>query len=267
MPSNTTIKLVKRLFFLYTALFSHNLFAEHALPEFDANYAIQAFGIKVAKAQYKLSYTETGYQFTQKTSLYGVAKLFRTDAVDIVSYIDEVGDKLLLQKHRYRQTGEEKNRDEDFSIHWNTSEGALKNPLKGKITGIVRSKEINIETDTAVWEVLSFQIPLMIEANKDTKEYPYKAVLKGEIDTYKFVLTSIKSIDFAGKKYQALQVVRTDPRRDRQLKIWLLSELNNIPVLIEEYRDGKIRSRMQLESVKFNDEKPISDQSKDNDDF
>ena len=86
---------------------------------------------------------------------------------------------------------------------------------------------------------------------------------------YKGVYQAINQmfLENAGKKYQALQVVRTDPRRDRQLKIWLLSELNNIPVLIEEYRDGKIRSRMQLESVKFNDEKTISDQIKDNDDF
>ena len=175
------------------------------------------------------------------------------DTVSATSLIDEVGDNLLLTKHSYRQTGREKNKDEDINIQWQT----YKNTRKGKITGIVRNKEINLKTNSEVWEALSFQIPLMIEANKDVKEYPYKAILKGEINTYNFVLTSTKKISFADKEYEALQMVRADPHRNRQLHIWLVPALHNIPIIIEYYRDGKKHSRAQLESVQFNNEKPI----------
>ena len=106
----------------------------------------------------------------------------------------------------------------------------------------------------------------MTEANKDIKEYPYKAILKGKIDTYNFILTSSKKISFAGKEYQALQMVRTDPHKNRQLHIWLLPELHNIPVIIENYRDGKEHSRMQLESLQFDNEKPLIEQAADDDD-
>ena len=248
--------------FLLSILFSHELFAGRALPEFSAQYGIEKFGIKVAEAHYQLHYTDTGYRFSQDTKLYGLARMFGDDAVSAVSLIDKRGDNLLLTKHEYTQTGREKNRNESFNIVWQT----YKNTLKGNVNGVARGKEISLQTDSEVWEALSFQIPLMIEANSNIKEYPYKAILKGKIDTYNFVLTSIKKINYAGTEYKALQMVRTDPHKNRQLHIWLLPELNNIPFLIETYRKGKEDSRIQLESIQFNNDKPLVAQTQDDDD-
>lgn len=264
MSTQSNIRRLKVTAILITALFSNTIFAAHALPEFSARYAIQKFGIKLAETDYRLRYTDSGYEFSQNTTLYGVAGMFASDTASATSFVDEVGDNLLLTKHIYRQTGREKNRDEDIDIHWQT----YKNMREGKITGTVRSKEINLKTNTEIWDILSFQIPLMIEANKEVKEYPYKAILKGEIDNYNFVLTSIQKVSFAGKEYQALQLVRTDPVKNRQLHVWLVPELHNIPIVIENYRDGKEHSRAQLESVQFNDENPLQDQvTDDNDEF
>jgi len=235
---------------------------ERALPEFHAKYNIQFYGINSAEAHYRLSYTDTGYQFTQKTNLIGLASLFADDSISAVSIVDEIDNKLLLKKHSYIQTGKKKDRDEHINIDWDTS----KNPAKAKITGTVRGDKINLESDTAIWEALSFQLPLMLEARPGKKDYPYKALLKGEIETYNFVLTSSKKISFAYKEYDALQMVRTDPHKDRQLHIWLLPELHNIPVIIENYRKGKVHSRVQLKSVQFNDEKPYLDNLTDDDD-
>lgn len=250
MPSILRLKLVS---FFICALFSQSLFAQFDLPEFSAQYAVQKYGVKLAEATYQLSHTATGYKFTHNSKLHGFAGMLGGDTVSAVSYIDEIDGNLLLKKHSYIQTGREKNKDEDFSIQWVTSSI----PVHGKISGVVRSKNINLETDTAVWEPLSFQIPLMIEANENVKEYPYNAILKGEIDAYNFVLTSSKTVTFANKQYQLLQMVQTDTDKNRQLHIWLAPELNNMPMIIVNYRDGKEHSRMQLESVQFNNDKPI----------
>lgn len=264
MSSKANIQLLKLAAIFVTVLFSHHLFAAQALPEFKSRYAIQKYGMDLAEAHYQLSYTESGYKFTQNTKLIGFASIFADDTVSAVSYIDEVGDELLLQKYNYTQTGRKNNKDENLSIQWDTSS----TPVKGKITGTVRSKKIKLETDTAIWEALSFQIPLMIEANKNKKEYQYKAIFKGKIDAYNFVLTSSKIISFADKKYQALQMVSTDPHKDknREIHIWLAPKLHNMPVIIEHYRDGKEHSRMQLESVQFNNGQILSDQIMDDDD-
>ncbi len=239
-----------------TVLFSQSLHAakepiDHALSEFSAIYAVQKFGIKAAEAQYKLSHTDTGYKFTQYTELYGLARMLGDDTVSVTSIVDMIDNNLLLKKHVYIQTGREKNRDEDIEIQWNTADGNL----NGKVTGIVRSKPINHEVDRPVWDVLSFQIPLMIEANAGQKIYPYTALLKGEIDDYKFELISTETVNIQEKEYETLYLVRNDPVKNRQLRIWLLPELNNIPLIVENYRDDKLHSRVQLEKVSFGQDK------------
>lgn len=261
ISSQVNIHMLKLAVMFVTTLFSYNLIAGHALPEFDARYAVQKYGIKLAEAHYQLTYTDKGYKFTQDTKLFGLASMLGSDTVSIASYVDEIGDNLLLTKHSYIQTGREENRDEDINILWNTH----KNMLRGKITGVVRSKEIELQTNTEIWEVLSFQIPLMIEANENIKEYPYRAILKGEIDNYTFILTSSKKIIFADREYKTIQLVRTDPDKNRQLHIWLIPALSNIPVIVENYRDGEIHSRMQLESVSFNNETPYTDTDSNDD--
>jgi hypothetical protein len=264
----------KTLLVLLTITLSQNIFAARALPEFSANYAIKKYGAKLAKAHYQLEHTESGYKFTQNTKLHGLAKLLGNDTVSAVSYIHQIDDTLLLQKHSYIQTGKEKNKNEEIDISWeddNPESG--KKTLKGEINGTVRSKKINIKTETPVWEALSFQIPLMIEASKDIKEYPYNAIIKGKIDTYNFILTEVKTVYFAKKEYQALHVIRTDPNKDRKLSIWLAPELHNLPLIIENYRNGKEHSRMQLERVTFKNKRPLigeasfSEEVEDDDDF
>lgn len=247
-------------------LFSQSLLAAQALPEFNAKYGIEKFGIKAAEATYQLSYTDKGYKFVQHTKLTGIAKVFNSSTVSAVSYVDEVGDNLLLTKYEYVRTGSKKDRNENLNILWNTH----KNMLRGEISGTVRGKKVKLTTDSEIWEILSFQIPLMIEANETIKEYPYKAILKGEINTYNFVLSATKKIRFAGKQYQAIELVRTDPHKDRKLRIWLIPKLHNIPVIIENYKDGNLDSLMRLERVQFNSEKPLTgyaDSGDDDDDF
>lgn len=253
---------------LISTLFSTSLFAARALPEFSANYAVQKYGTKLAQARYQLSYTASGYKFTHNTELYGFASMLGNDTVSAESFIDEKDGHLLLTKYNYVQTGKEKNKDENFDILWQTN----KKTIAGKITGIARNKELSLKTDSEVWEALSFQIPLMIDANRDIKEYLYKAIIKGKIDTYKFVLASSKKISFAGNEYQALQMVRKDLQKNRELHIWLVPKLHNIPIVIENYRKGKQHSRLQLENVQFNNEEKLSDQlaeydMDDDDDF
>jgi hypothetical protein len=261
MSPKSAVHRLRLIGLVVSVLFSHTVFADYALPEYSAHYAIEKFGIKLAEAHYQLAHTSTGYKFTEDTKLVGIASLFRDDTVTVVSYVDQVGDQLLLQKYRYIQTGEEKNKDEEFAIQWDTSG----DKTRGRITGVVRSRKIDLETDGPIWEALSFQLPMMIEADKNKKDYPYKALLDGEIDTYNFVLTSSKKMTFAGKEYELLELVRSDPEKDRQLHIWLAPALHNMPMIVENYRDGKENSRMQIESLQFDHNKPLVEQVVDND--
>ena len=254
---NTNLQTIRLLCLASFFLISQNSFAEQVLPEFTAKYSIHYLGIKGAEASYSLSYEDDGYRFRQNTHLVGLARLFANDTVDAVSQIDKINGKLLLTKYSYTQTGREKNKNEDINIVWHT-EG---DSAEGKVNGIVRSKEIEYDIRSPIWDALSFQVPLMIDANKDKKEYPYQALLNGEIDTYNFILNTVTSTVYSGKEYQTLQMTRHDPKKNEQLHIWLIPELNNIPVLIKNYRDGKVHSSMHLDSVSFGNNQALLNNS------
>lgn len=225
----------------------------YELPEFTAKYAVKKFGIKLAEAKYRLRYTDTGYKILQNTDLYGLAVYLSNYAVAAESLVDRYKDNLLLKKHVYILSGSDEDKDENIDFHWHTDQ----DKLNGKVTGIVRGQEINVEAGDETWDLLSFQIPLMIQANKDLKEYSYDAIVQGEIDSYTFELREIKKVTFADKEYAALRMVCPDSNRDRELHIWLLPELHNIPVLIENYRKGRVHYSGSLESVQFNNDPPI----------
>lgn len=256
MNSKVKLQLIRSSVLLILSLFSSSIFAAHALPEFNARYAVSKFGIKLAEARYQLFYTDTGYKITQNTDLYGIAVYFSNYAVAAYSYVDVKDDHLLLKKHSYILSGSDEDKDEDFDITWDKSEGKL----SGSVTGVVRGQDINLTLDTETWDLLSFQIPLMIEANKNVKDYPYNALLIGEVDNYIFEFTETKNVTFSNKQYTALKMVCKDKNRNRQLHVWLLPELYNIPVVIENYRDDRIHFRGKLESVSFNNKEFYTNQ-------
>lgn len=253
------MKALAYIFLLVTPLTSISVLANtdthHQLPEFKAKYAITKYDIKLAEAVYVLKYTHSGYEMTQHTSLYGMAALFRDDTVSAKSIVDKAGEQLLLKSFSYRQTGKEKDRDEGLLIKYRKQN----NVTTTLITGVSRKKPVSISTQGAVWDILSFQIPLMIEATDTKTRYPYMAVINGELGEYTFILKNKKQYDFAGKTLQLLQMVRSNKEKTRELHIWLAPTLHNLPVIVENYRDGNLHSRMQLESVQFDHEKPIVD--------
>lgn len=261
MSAKTNAPLLRQsiliIFCLLSSLVSSNALGTYELPEFTAKYAVKKFGIKLAEAKYRLRYTQTGYKLLQNTDLYGLAVYLSDYAVAAESHVDKNSDSLLLRKHIYVLSGSDEDKDEDIDFFWNIEDRTI----SGTVTGIVRGQKINVEAEDETWDLLSFQIPLMIEAKKDLKEYSYNAILRGEINKYTFELKEVKKVTFANREYSALRMVCPDPKRDRELHIWLLPELHNIPVLIENYREGRVHYSGSLESVQFNDDAPILDES------
>ncbi len=234
----------------------------HVLPKFTARYAITKYDIKLAEAVYVLRYTRTGYIISQHTRLSGIAALFRNDKINAYSIIDKVNGQLRLQKFSYQQTGKKKNRDENILLSYNKKNNAEITT----ITGLSRNTPVAINTTGAVWDILSFQVPLMAEVTATKTRYPYMAVINGKLNQYTFNLTNKKKYDFANKSYQLLEMVRNNHEKTRALHIWLAPKLHNLPVVVENYRGGSLNSRMQLESVQFNNSPPLTANTDSNSD-
>ena len=244
----TLNKLLITLFLLLPAL-------SHALPpEFSASYTAETYGMTVAQATYKLEHKNGGLAFTQHSVPTGLAALFSDDELSETSYLSLHQNRLLLDEYHYVQKGSKKNRDIHLKIKWSNSDD---NKLTGTISGNARGKPVQLETDSPVWDTLSFQIPIMTGDAKKMTPQEYKVLVKGELKTYLFVSHGSEDIDINNKIIKTIKIERKSDNKSKPLFLWIAPSLHNMPVKIEKWKKGKPHITMLLNSLSFPSDKNL----------
>ena len=245
-------KLITALFsilaFVLTPVVS---FAKERPHEFSANYALEMFGTVLARATYTLEHTENGLTMTQSTRSAGLIAMLRNDKIDVRSDMIIENGQVFLVNYDYIHTGDEKNRNVRFKIDWKTNS---KKELVGKATGIYEGKAVDIDIQNPVWDPLSIQVPIMLDANKNRPPHEHGLFMKGEFKHYLFENHGKEKFSFNGTEFTAVKVVGRETKRDRAMYVWLIPELHNIPIKIEQWKNGERKSTVFLESVSFEEE-------------
>ena len=243
--------LTKRLItlFLFLPALSHAL-----PPEFSASYTAETYGMTVARATYKLEHKNNSISFTQHSVPTGLAALFSSDELSETSYLSLHQDQILLDEYHYIQKGSKKNRDIHLKIKWHNSSD---NKLTGTISGNARGKPVQLETNSPVWDTLSFQIPIMMGDAKNTMPQEYKILVKGEVKKYIFVSHGPQDIDINNNTIKTIKIERKGNNKNKPLFLWIAPSLNNLPVRIEKWKKGKPHITMLLNNASFPSDKNL----------
>jgi len=239
-----------------TGLFSLLLFQQVAaasaakeLPhEFSANYALEMFGTTLARATYTLEHTENGLTMTQSTRPVGLVAMLRNDKIDVRSDMIMNNGRLLLVNYNYTHTGDDKDRNVRFKINWQSNH---KQELIGKATGVYEGRDVDFDIDNPVWDPLSIQVPIMLDANKNLPPHEHGLFMKGEFKRYLFENLGNETVSFNEQEFAAVKIVGKETKRDRAMYVWMVPDLHNIPVKIEQWKNGKLKSTVVLERVTF----------------
>ena len=251
MESRSTKKLAtlkSQLLLLLLLVLAPGSAITRELPrEFSANYSLQMHGTTLARAIYTLEHTDNGLAMTQSTRPIGLLALIRDEKIDVRSDMVVENGRLLLVSYDYRHTGDNKDRDVRFKIDWQNHE----HDLVGTATGVYEGRNVNLKIDQPVWDPLSIQVPIMIDAAKQLTPYQYSLFMKGEFRHYLFENDGTETLKFNGRRFNALKIAGRETNRDRAMYVWMVPDLHNIPVKIEQWKDGKLKSTVILESVTF----------------
>lgn len=218
--------------------------------EFSANYALQMYGTTLARAIYTLEHTENGLAMTQSTRPIGLVALIRDEKIDIRSDMEVKNGEILLVSYDYRHSGDNKDRDVHFKIDWQNHE----QDLVGTATGVYEGRNMNFKVEQPVWDPLSIQVPIMIDAAKKLSPHQHGLFMKGEFRHYLFEDHGNETVKFNGKQFNALKIAGRELNRDRVMYVWMVPELHNIPIIIEQWKNGELKSTVILESVTFKHE-------------
>ena len=238
-----------RLAFTLALVISPGITTATELPhEFSAVYTLEMYSTVLARATYTLKHTDNGLYMEQSTRPVGLAALLRDDKIDIRSDMVIDNGQLLLVSYDYKHTGDDEDRDVSFKIQWQADS---KQGINGKAVGIYEGSEVDLDVKQAVWDPLSIQVPLMLHAGKNLPPHEHGMFLKGEFKYYLFENLGKEDVSFDGNQYTAVKMAGKETRRDRAMYAWLVPELHYLPVKIEQWKNGKLKSTVKLESATF----------------
>jgi hypothetical protein len=216
--------------------------------KFEANYSLEMYGITLAKATHKLEQTENGLSMEVNSYPVGLLAFLYDGHVDIHSDVAIDNGQLLLVNHDYSHSEDAEDSTVRYEIDWRNNQ---EKGTAGKVKGIYKGEAININSDEPVWDPLSIQALIIINADKESTSHKHGLLMKGELRQYVIENLGKETINFNGTDTKALKTLVREAERDRVIYVWMLPEYHNIPIKYEHWKDGDLKSTVRLESVTF----------------
>lgn len=234
--------------------------------EFTADYEVEVYGIVLARATHKVEHTDNGLSMEVYTRPAGLMSLVSDDEVVVRADLVTNNGQLLLVNYEYTHTGDEEDDDVRFNIVWQNNH---EQKLIGKGTGIYDGEKINIDFDKPIWDPLSAQALIIVNADKNIAQQEHGLFLKGGLKHYLFENHGKETISFNKTEFTALKTVIKETERDRIIFVWMVPEIKNIPIKYERWKNGKLQSAILLRSVTFEEdgETKTLDFTRDDEDF
>jgi len=234
---------------LQAFLFTPAAVLANDLPhKFVANYTLEMFGITLAKATHKLEQTEKGLSMEVNTYPVGLLAFLYDGHVDIHSDIAIDNGQLLLVNHDYTHSEDEEKTTVRYEIDWLNNQ---KKVPAGNVKGVYKGEALNISSDEPVWDPLSIQALIIINADKESASYEHGLLMKGELKHYLFENLGKETLKLNGTDMTALKTLVKEADSERLIYVWMLPEYHNIPVKYEHWKDGDLKTTLLLQSVTF----------------
>jgi hypothetical protein len=251
---------------LISLLTSATTLADELPQKFEANYTLEMYGITLAKATHKLEHTDKGLSMSVNTRPVGLLAFLYDGHIDIRSEVAKDNGQLLLVNHDYSH--KEDNGDSDDSEDSNDDQEPENNTVRykidwinnqkkrpaGNVTGIYKGETINIKSDQPVWDPLSIQALIIINADKEAESQKHGLLMKGELKHYILENQGKEEISLNSTTMTALKTFIKEADRDRVIYVWMLPEYHNIPVKYEHWKNGELKTTILLQSVTFEDD-------------
>lgn len=203
------------------------------------------------KAEYKVSVsvftgqlntelrtTPDGYVATHAIKTTGMSRLLATGSITESSTFAPQGDGIRPQIFRSNDTlTRDKNRAE-IQFDWRT----------GEATGMVNGEAFASKMDAVAHDRVSIQYELMSDLMNGTTGDEYVLFDVDELKTITVQNIGSRSVSVPAGKFEAIGVRHQAPGSKRVTTMWCVKELDYLPVIVEQHREGKLRMRAELRS-------------------
>jgi len=207
---------------------------------FTATYEVtyNSIGLGDAVRSFKLS-EKGSWEYRSDTKANGLVRMFVKDVINEVSQIEKTINGYRPLSYRYHQHGGKKEKKHSLIFDWD----------KNEIDNDYSNKKYPLETGTQ--DLLSFQLQLMHDLQKNKQTITYIIADKKRVDSYTLKKVKNTQIETPFKTLDTIELISNKIRNKTQFTIWCAPELNYLPVRILKTDDDGDTTEFNLKAITF----------------
>lgn len=216
----------------------HHHSRQGTLNPFVAQYSLSKRGMTIGEIRLSLAREDNRWRFETQAKAAGMARMFSDDTIT-ESTLLAIGDNGIRPLHyRYLRSGNKHGKDLQTEFDWKKA--------TAKVTAKGESTSVELNAGTLNEHSVTLALILATQAGFSEKTY---TVLDGtKVETQTFTLANNETVKVPAGKFDTVKVIRK--HGSRETIGWYAPMLNYLPVKIQSFKDGKLKSEMELLPVK-----------------
>jgi hypothetical protein len=212
-----------------------NAAALESLTPYQAEYKVKILVLS-GKLFAEVRATDDGFMARSVVQASGIARLFVSGTIEESAWFGTGDQGVVPDKYQSVDQISSDPKVMNFQFDWDQS----------RVTGTINDEEHVIELEGLVHDRVSIQYELMLDLLNNEPSTNY--ILLNEDELRPIFVTNIgeKDIKVPYGTFRAVGIQHSNKEKSRVTVLWCVEELGYLPVLIEQYNDGKRRVRAEL---------------------
>jgi hypothetical protein len=236
--------------FAAAVVLAFSTMAVHAGPALTPHKARYDVGISILNGTLTAEVTEAAPGFMANSVIQptGMARIVARGVIQESSYflLDSEG----VQPEQYRSIDTLSSENQIVSLDFNWHNHTVK--------GIVNDQEFNSQLEGRVHDRLSIQYELMLDLLNGGAEEEYWMLDGDELKLLEVRNIGTREIKVPFGKFEAVGIQHNKKDSSRITTLWCAKELDYLPVVIEQHRNGKLRIRAVLTNYESTTAAPLA---------
>ncbi len=199
------------------------------------------YGVKISvvsgELNTELALTDDGhYVATHVIAPTGLSKLVARGAIAEMSKFTDSGDGIIPVAYRSDDSLSRDKERADIRFDWDRNEAS----------GTVNEQEMTRILEGLSHDRVSIQYQLMHDLLNDTAGTQYRMFEVDKLKTLNIRSIGTRAVTVPAGSFQAVGIQHQAENSSRVTTLWCVAELDYLPVIIEQHRNGKLRVRATL---------------------
>lgn len=208
---------------------------------YSAKYSVITSGATVAEASYVLSRSEQGWEFRAHAKPTKMVSFFISAEISEYSLLEIDGTQVRPLRYQYEQKADKEKDRKMLRAQYDWLDNTV------TVSDGNKNHKLAIGADTH--DPLSAQLALALCIKSGCPEARYSVLDEMELQKRRFERIATESIQTTLGDYETVKVGYR--RGKRETFTWLAPALDYVPVRIQQFRNGELKSEMRITSVNF----------------